>query len=232
MATFSIVDAAREPLQNNLAYRLYDLWRSKGRKKYLLGAFHYTLPIVGQTLTKMQLHGQDWEDALAYVSVKLYEYQKEAHWQVEHPGGYYYVIVNFSRSKTSEVLKRLWPKELPPEEWMPYGYPHGSLEHPESVLAAIYVEEIHDYVRKRVPELVRCRRRERDAIPFAMDQLLRGVQLRTTHLNGSVKTHRRKLLMDRIAVACRRAMYELEDDSGRHEPAVRSAIKRTWHSTN
>ena len=223
---FSLPDAAHAPLRNNLAFRSYDLYRETGKEKYLLAAFRYTLPMIGRVATRLRLDDElDWDDTVQQIAIQLYAFLAKKHWQVTHPGGYYSVVSSFAMHKGLTVRNKLHEKPIPPEVWLPYGLPRGRVPHPQDTLVEMYEEEIVKYVRLRVPDMIRCSEAEREAIPFCLDQIFRGVELSWSHLNGSVRQERKQLLLDRIAICCRRAMYELEDEA---PVQVRAAVRRTW----
>lgn len=231
---FDLVKAAKDAPRWPLAFRLYQLYVRTGKKKYLLGAFRYTLPIASISLQKLHLPPQDWEDALSMVASELFVLLRRKYWKrIKRPANYYLAVSQVVDCLKEDAFREIRGKPIPAHFSLLPGVTHGSAGHPASVLADIYREEVIAYVRKRVPGLVRCRRRERRSISFAMDQILRGVPLRTTHLNGSVKPHRRQLLIDRISICCRRAMYELEEEDTRFDGlsvkgVLKGTLRRTW----
>lgn len=242
---FDLIKAAKEKPRPNLAFRFYELYVETGKEKYLLGAFRYALPVISVVLQKFSLVGQDWEDALSMSAVELYYgYLKRKYWtKITRPGNYYLALSQVAGSLIHDSLRSLMEKPVPDRFVLMPGVTHGSSEHPASVLAEIYKQEVQEYVRRRVPEIVRCRRKEREAIPVVMDHLFRGVPLRLkdhgggktsvgVRLNGSVEQHRLRLLIDRISLCCRRAMYELEEESSRFDGlSVKGVLKgkmRKW----
>jgi len=246
---FDLVKAAKEPSRHHLAFRLYEHYRKTGKQRYLLGAFRYSLPIVAICFgEKLKLERQDWEDVLSICATELYYgWLMKAHWtRLSGPEAYFQAVYRVAYSRAVNALKktiyqRPLPK-IPPSEWMLYGV-NGVPEHPSECLARIYKGEVLVYIRKRVPELVRCRRKERKVISVLLDRILDGT-LKVLHhgngaistsfrFNGSVEQSRRKLLIDRISLCCRRAMYELEDDGKRFDGlsvkgVLKGMLRKTW----
>lgn len=242
---FDLIEAAKDTPRWPLAFRLYQLWIRTGKRKYLLGAFRYTIPIASICLQKLHLQQQDWEDALSMIASELFTLLKRKYWKrIYRPANYYLAVMQVVSCLKENAFREIKGKPFPAHFSLSPGVTHGSAGHPASVLADIYLEEVVEYVKRRAPEMVRCRRREREVVPVVMDHILRGVPLRMkdhgdgrvsvgVRLNGSVKPQRVRLLIDRISICCRRAMYELEEEDTRYDGlsvkgVLQGTLRRTW----